>query len=138
MTIGDFNHTPVYAISVVAQLTGMHPQTLRQYDRLGLVTPQRTAGGGRRYSAIDVDRLREIQHLSADGVGLTGIKRILELEQRVDVLQRHVSDLEADLDVAIAALREVHGQHRPTGTEVVLRDRAAVVVWRKPPRSPLG
>ena len=80
MDFDDFDTAPVFAISVVAQLTGMHPQTLRQYDRVGLVTPQRTSGGGRRYSARDVERLREIQHLSGEGIGLTGVKRILDLE----------------------------------------------------------
>ena len=138
MTIDDFNHTPVYAISVVAQLTGMHPQTLRQYDRLGLVTPERTAGGGRRYSAVDVDRLREIQQLSADGIGLAGIKRILELEHHVDALRRRIGELEIDLDIAYTALQDVRSPSGASGAELVLRDRTSVVVWRRPPRSPLG
>src|SRR4051812_21881949 len=70
--------TPVFVISVAAQLSGMHPQTLRQYDRLGLVTPGRTPGGGRRYSARDVALLRSVQEMSQDyGVNLAGIKRIL-------------------------------------------------------------
>src|SRR5699024_2354381 len=72
---------PIYVISVAAEMAGMHPQTPRQYDRLGLVSPRRTPGGGRRYSPRDVDRLREVQRLSQeDGVNLVGIKRILELE----------------------------------------------------------
>lgn len=138
MAIDDFNQTPVYAISVVAQLTGMHPQTLRQYDRLGLVTPQRTAGGGRRYSAVDVDRLREIQQLSAEGIGLAGIKRMLELEHHVEALRRRVAELETDLDIAYAALHDVRTPSTSAGSELVLRDRTSVVVWRKPRRSPLG
>ena len=74
----------------------MHPQTLRQYDRLGLVQPGRAAGGGRRYSARDVALLREVQRLSQDdGVNLAGIKRIIELEQLVDELQQRVAELEA-------------------------------------------
>ena len=73
MTADDFDAAAVFVISVVAELTGMHAQTLRQYDRLGLVTPQRTAGGGRRYSTRDVERVREIQRLSGEGVGLAGI-----------------------------------------------------------------
>lgn len=78
------DQAPVFVISVAAELSGMHPQTLRQYDRLGLVTPRRTAGRGRRYSTRDVDRLRQVQHLSqAEGVNLAGIKRILELEDQV-------------------------------------------------------
>ena len=76
---------PVFVISVAAQLAGMHAQTLRQYDRLGLVSPGRTAGGGRRYSARDIALLREVQRLSQDeGVNLAGIKRIIELEEQVE------------------------------------------------------
>ena len=85
-------------ISVAARLAGMHPQTLRQYDRLGLVSPGRTPGGGRRYSERDVVLLREIQRLSQDdGVSLAGIRRIIELERLVVDLQRRIMDLEADL-----------------------------------------
>ena len=88
--------TPVYVISVAAQLAGMHPQTLRQYDRLGIVCPERTGGGGRRYSARDLDTLREVQRLSQDeGVNLAGIKRIRELEEQVAMLSRRVAELEA-------------------------------------------
>jgi MerR family transcriptional regulator, heat shock protein HspR len=88
--------TPVYVISVAAQLAGMHPQTLRQYDRLGIVCPERTGGGGRRYSARDIDTLREVQRLSQDeGVNLAGIKRIRELEEQVAALSRRVAELEA-------------------------------------------
>ena len=90
MTANDFDDAAVFVISVVAELTGMHAQTLRQYDRLGLVTPQRTAGGGRRYSTRDVERVREIQRLSGEGVGLAGIQRILDLENEVDALRRRV------------------------------------------------
>jgi MerR family transcriptional regulator/heat shock protein HspR len=88
--------TPVYVISVAAQLSGMHPQTLRQYDRLGIVCPDRTGGGGRRYSARDVETLREVQRLSQDeGVNLAGIKRIRELEEQVSALSRRVAELES-------------------------------------------
>ena len=72
--------TPLFAITAAAELAGMHPQTLRQYDRLGLVSPTRTAGKTRRYSMKDVVQLREISRLSAEGLNLEGIKRILELE----------------------------------------------------------
>ncbi|MGN6611546.1 MAG: heat shock protein transcriptional repressor HspR, partial [Angustibacter sp.] len=85
--------TPVFVISVAAQLAGMHPQTLRQYDRIGLVSPDRTRGRGRRYSARDVATLREVQRLSQDGVSLAGIKRILELETHVSALQARVREL---------------------------------------------
>ena len=90
---------PVFVISVAAQLAGMHPQTLRQYDRLGLVQPRRTPGGGRRYSTRDVALLREVQRLSQEeGVNLAGIKRIIELEEQVEALQGQVEALLTELD----------------------------------------
>ena len=94
--------TPVYVISVAAQLSGLHPQTLRTYDRLGLVSPGRAAGRGRRYSLRDILILREVQRLSQEeGVNLSGIKRILELE---DVERRHRMLL-AELHAEIGQLR---------------------------------
>src|ERR671921_2913686 len=88
--------TPVFVISVAAQLAGMHPQTLRQYDRLGLVSPGRTRGRGRRYSLRDIATLREVQRLSQDeGINLAGIKRILRLQQEVDRLEAQVEMLRA-------------------------------------------
>ena len=84
----DAAERAVYVISVAAELAGMHPQTLRQYDRLGLVTPARTSGRGRRYSHRDVEQLRRVQALSQDGVNLEGIRRILELERRLEALER--------------------------------------------------
>lgn len=98
--------TPVYVISVAAQLSGLHPQTLRAYDRLGLVSPGRTAGRGRRYSLRDILILREVQRLSQeDGVNLSGIKRILELEaewqhSRIMLVQKdaEIAQLRAELE----------------------------------------
>jgi MerR family transcriptional regulator/heat shock protein HspR len=87
---------PVYVISVAAELAGMHPQTLRQYDRLGIVSPGRARGRGRRYSARDIANLREVQRLSHDeGINLAGIKRILALEGEVEQLMRQVEYLRA-------------------------------------------
>ena len=86
--------SPVFAIAVAAELAGMHPQTLRQYDRLGLVSPTRTSGQSRRYSMRDVAQLREIASLSAQGLNLEGIKRILELENQVAALSGRVRELE--------------------------------------------
>ena len=81
-------------ISVAAELAGMHAQTLRTYDRLGLVTPRRTSGGGRRYSQHDVDLLREVQRLSQDeGVNLAGIKRIIELTNQVEALRSRLKEM---------------------------------------------
>ena len=97
-TFGPDDDTPVFVISVAAELAGMHAQTLRQYDRLGLVTPSRTRGGGRRYSQRDVALLREVQRLSQEeGVSLPGIARILELENQVEALRRRVSELTEEL-----------------------------------------
>ena len=87
--------TPVYVISVAASLAGLHPQTLRQYDRLGLVSPTRTGGRNRLYSMRDIARLREVQRLAGDGVNLTGIIRILELEEHLDRLRARLDTLEA-------------------------------------------
>ncbi|MBG6216062.1 MerR family transcriptional regulator/heat shock protein HspR [Arthrobacter sp. CAN_A6] len=88
---------PIYVISVAAELADMHPQTLRQYDRLGLVIPSRAPGRARRYSPKDVGTLREIQRLSQEGVSLEGIRRILELENQVAALQSRVQELGAEL-----------------------------------------
>jgi MerR family transcriptional regulator/heat shock protein HspR len=88
---------PVFAIAQAAELAGMHPQTLRQYDRLGLVSPRRTAGQSRRYSMRDVVQLREVQRLSAEGLNLEGIRRIIELENAVRVLGNRVRELEGVL-----------------------------------------
>ena len=103
---------PVYVISVAAELTGLHPQTLRQYDRIGLVSPGRTGGGGRRYSLRDIEALREVAELTAAGIGLEGVRRILELQNQVDALRARntemrarIADLEAALGDALATLR---------------------------------
>lgn len=95
---------PLFPISTAARLAGMHPQTLRTYDRLGLVVPTRTRGRGRRYSLRDVARLRLVQYLSQDeGINLNGVQRILELELRLDGLQKRVEELTAELRAAHAA-----------------------------------
>ena len=108
--------TPVYVISVAAQLAGMHAQTLRQYDRLGIVTPSRTSGGGRRYSYRDIEMLREVQRLSQDeGVNLAGIKRIIELTNQVEALQARLRELTAEVE-------HLRAQPRPKS--------AALVVWQ--------
>jgi len=123
---------PVFVISVAATLAGMHPQTLRQYDRLGLVTPGRTAGRGRRYSARDIAVLREVQRLSQDeGINLAGVKRILELENHVLALQSRVAELHAALEAAAAEVarreQQVHASYR---RDLVPVERTGpVVVW---------
>jgi MerR family transcriptional regulator/heat shock protein HspR len=87
----------VFVISVAAELSGLHPQTLRTYDRLGLVAPGRTGGGGRRYSLRDIELLRTVARLTAEGLGLEGVKRVIELENQVLALQARVAELQADL-----------------------------------------
>jgi MerR family transcriptional regulator, heat shock protein HspR len=89
--------SPVYVISVAAQLSGLHPQTLRTYDRMGLVSPGRSAGRGRRYSLRDVLLLREVQRLSQEGVNLLGIKRILELESELEQFRSVLAEMTAEL-----------------------------------------
>jgi MerR family transcriptional regulator, heat shock protein HspR len=129
--IGD--DAKVLIISVAARMAGMHPQTLRQYDRLGLVQPGRAAGGGRRYSVRDVALLREVQRLSQDdGVNLAGIKRIIELEQAVFELQRRLEQAAADLADAQARLAEMQSLGYPRRDLVPTRPQSttALVVWK--------
>jgi len=123
---------PVYVISVAAELSGMHPQTLRQYDRLGLVSPGRAVGRGRRYSAHDISLLREVQRLSQDeGVNLAGIKRIMELENQVAALRSRIAELQAGLAYAEAdAVRREAAAHASYRRDLVPVTPAAVVVWR--------
>lgn len=90
-------NTPLFVISVAAELALMHPQTLRQYDRLGLVSPSRTSGQSRRYTMRNIQQLRVVAQLSAEGVSLEGIKRILELENENTELKKRVRDLEQTL-----------------------------------------
>ena len=111
----------VYVISVAAELAGMHAQTLRNYDRLGLVTPHRTSGGGRRYSPRDVELLREVQRLSQDeGVTLAGIKRVIELTNQVEALQHRVAELSAEVAKLRSARRDL----------VPIPRSNALVVWK--------
>ena len=89
---------PVFVISVAAQLAGMHPQTLRTYDRMGLVVPRRLAKRGRRYSARDIARLRLVQRLSQDeGINLEGIRRILSMQDELDEMRRRLEEMAAEL-----------------------------------------
>jgi MerR family transcriptional regulator/heat shock protein HspR len=87
----------VFVISVAAELSGLHPQTLRTYDRLGLVAPGRTGGGGRRYSLRDIELLRTVARLTAEGLGLEGVRRVIELENQVAALQERVAELQVEL-----------------------------------------
>jgi MerR family transcriptional regulator/heat shock protein HspR len=131
ITVEQASDAKVLIISVAARLAGMHPQTLRQYDRLGLVQPGRAGGGGRRYSERDVALLREVQRLSQeDGVNLAGIKRIIGLEQLVGDLQQRVHELEAELEATYTRIAQLESPY--AGRDLVRQDApsTALVVWR--------
>jgi MerR family transcriptional regulator/heat shock protein HspR len=117
---------PVFVISVAAELTGLHPQTLRTYDRLGLVSPGRTVGGGRRYSLRDIELLQAVVRLTAEGLGLEGVRRVLELEQQVIELRQRVNELQAELVAAIQA-----GMTTPNLPVPVASQASHVVLWRR-------
>jgi len=93
----------VYVISVASKLSGLHPQTLRQYDRLGLVSPSRTIGKNRRYSLIDIVKLRNVQRLVGEGINLAGIARIIELEEAVANMALEVAKLRTEVDALLEA-----------------------------------
>ncbi len=105
----DHDRRAVYVISVAAELAGVHPQTLRIYERKGLVMPARTGGGSRRYSDADIAQLQKIQDLTEGGLNLAGVKRVLELEAEVARLRQELADMKASTAQAIA---DVERQHR--------------------------
>lgn len=130
----DNDDEPVFVISIAAELTGMHPQTLRGYDRIGLVTPGRAVGGGRRYSMRDVALLRTIAELTSSGIGIEGVRRILDLEHEVDDLRARVIQLQAELVDAHRRLVEALSPNLP-----VVRSSSAVIRYDvstapRPPR----
>ena len=122
----------LYIISVAAELAGVHPQTLRIYERKGLIEPSRTEGRSRRYSDRDIALLQRIQELTTEGVSLAGVRRILELEAQVEALQARLAALEDDLvqahDDAQIAVRDVHRSYR---RDLVPLSRAVVRVPRR-------
>ncbi|GAA4896949.1 helix-turn-helix transcriptional regulator [Actinomycetospora straminea] len=130
--------TPVFVISVAAQIAGMHAQTLRSYDRIGLVTPGRASGGGRRYSVRDIAVLREVQRLSQeDGVNLAGIKRIIELEREVGALTDRLAEVTEELARWRAAAEQAAQnatQNPSAGDRLPARRTQSVVVWQPGPR----
>ncbi|OLF05157.1 heat shock protein transcriptional repressor HspR [Actinophytocola xanthii] len=130
---GANEDTPVFVISVAAELSGLHAQTLRGYDRMGLVSPGRTSGGGRRYSMRDIALLREIQRLSQEqGVNLAGVKRIIELENEVSALRSRLAELTEELAAVHAAAEQAAAAiHRSYRNELVpVRQQTALVVWK--------
>lgn len=140
---GGDDPTLTFVISVAAELAGMHPQTLRQYDRLGLVTPARTKGRGRRYSQRDIQRLRDVQRMSQEeGINLAGIRRILGLERQVvrlenecDALRERLDELQARRDRIFAAtptgeVSPLRRGERPWSESTTSgQQRAEVAVW---------
>lgn len=118
-------HQAVYVISVAAELAGVHPQTLRIYERKGLVAPARTGGGSRRYSDSDIDMLRRIGELTTEGLNLAGVQRVLELEAEVLRLR---AELEASRSAATEAVAETHRKYRrdlvPLSQELVVYRRS--------------
>ncbi|MEF2979031.1 heat shock protein transcriptional repressor HspR [Subtercola sp. YIM 133946] len=137
MSVPVNEDAPLFAIAVAAELAEMHPQTLRQYDRLGLVVPKRTAGKSRRYSLRDVMQLREIARLGAEGITLEGIRRILDLENLNQQLATRVRELESALADELlnrpgrrvfAAGAEGDIVSLKSGTRT--QRRTEVVVWR--------
>jgi MerR family transcriptional regulator/heat shock protein HspR len=126
----------LYVISVAAELAGVHPQTLRIYERKGLIEPQRTQGRSRRYSERDIALLRHIQELTQAGVGLSGVERILELEDRLARAQARIGELEAQLAQAAVATKEaVDAAHKEYRRDLVPVVPGTVVRLRIPPRS---
>jgi MerR family transcriptional regulator, heat shock protein HspR len=118
----------VYVISVAAELAGMHPQTLRIYERRGLVDPRRTSGGNRRYSQRDIERLRHIQELTTAGMNLEGVRQVLALEAEVQRLHGEIERLRAETR---ASIDQMHKQYRRDLVPL----RQATVVWRRGDRA---
>jgi MerR family transcriptional regulator, heat shock protein HspR len=124
----DDNDRPLFMISVAAELAGMHPQTLRLYERRGLVRPQRTAGKTRRYSQHDVERLRRIQQLTELGLNLAGVERVLAMEEQLEIMQRQMLLLQQRLDQAAELMRqEVERVERSHRMDLVPVGRSQVV-----------
>ena len=129
-------NTPLFVISVAAELAGMHPQTLRQYDRMGLVSPTRTQGKSRRYTMQDVAKLQEIARLSGEGVSLEGIRRVLDLVSENQQLKSRVRDLEREL--ADQVMNQPGNRVFAAGDQGVIRlnpgqrpEKGTLVLWRR-------
>lgn len=131
MSAGSAAERAVYVISVAAELAGMHPQTLRIYERKGLVFPARTGGGSRRYSDADIQQLQRIQSLTEDGLNLAGVKRVIELEAQLEAVRAELEDLRASTAQAVA---DIERQHRRDLVPV----NQSVTVYRRGPKRRQG
>ena len=133
-THGRRRDRAVFVISVAAELAGVHPQTLRIYERKGLVRPKRTLANSRRYSERDIERLREIQELTAQGVNLAGVRRIMDLEQALEGLQAHLAALEEELRrTRVRHKLELEAVRRAARRDLVPYS-SAMVLYRRPPQ----
>jgi MerR family transcriptional regulator/heat shock protein HspR len=122
----------VFVISVAAELAGVHPQTLRIYERRGLIEPYRTPGGTRRYSQEDLNRLTLIQELTEQGLNLEGVRKVLELRERVVKLEEELSQIKAELSVAEDQVdREIAKVHRSYRRDIILRTQLHPDVRRR-------
>ena len=131
VTAGFESDAPLFVISVAAQLAGMHAQTLRSYDREGLVSPGRTSGGGRRYSQRDIELLREVQKLSQDdGVNRAGIRRIIELEAQVDALRARITEMADEIAELHTDLVRARTETSTAAASAVAALRRDLVPWR--------
>jgi MerR family transcriptional regulator/heat shock protein HspR len=125
----------VFVISVAAELAGMHPQTLRIYERKGLIEPYRTPGGTRRYSQADIDRLSLIQELTEQGLNLEGVKRVMALQAKIERLEGKVEALQEELERTRAeAIRAVEAAHQSHRREIVLKTQMLPQVRQRRPR----
>lgn len=124
-------NAPIFVISVAAELADMHPQTLRQYDRLGIVSPSRAPGRSRRYSQRDIEMLREVQRLSQEGVSLEGIKRIMQLEHQVTGLRSRVRELSEELE----SLQQRHPDRSRVFAAGLAGDVVTLTRGQRPPAS---
>ena len=140
-TQGPADDRAVFVISVAAELAGVHPQTLRIYDREGLVRPKRTTSNSRRYSARDIQRLRVIQELTGNGVNLAGVRRVMELAERIERLQERVAGLESELRAQGRRHRQELERERRAGRRDLVPYSSAIVLYeqdhgqRRPGRS---
>ncbi len=123
----------VFVISVAAELAGMHPQTLRIYERKGLIEPYRTPGGTRRYSQADIDRLNLIQELTEEGLNLEGVRQVMSMQREIEKLRKKVADLEAELaETQAETARKARQIHQSYRREIMLRSQMLPDVARRP------
>jgi MerR family transcriptional regulator/heat shock protein HspR len=134
MTMAEQRDRAVFVISVAAELAGVHPQTLRIYERKGLVRPKRTTSNARRYSERDIERLRAIQELTDEGVNLKGVERVIELTQEVERLQAEMAQLEAELRAQVRRHRQELDAVRRAARRDLVPYSSAIVRYEHPQR----